>query len=53
MVVSSLIAGPVVEMCGENWHYVFLVPAGITLACTLGFLLFFREEEGEATSAEA
>lgn len=51
MVVSSLIAGPVVEWCGKDWHYVFLVPAGITLVCTLAFLAFFREEEGPATAA--
>lgn len=46
MVVSSLIAGPVVEMWGKNWHSIFLVPAAITLVCTLAFVAFFREEEG-------
>ena len=46
MVVSSLIAGPVVEWCQKDWHYVFLVPAGITLVCSLAFIVFFREEEG-------
>jgi MFS family permease len=43
MVVSSLIAGPVVEMCGGNWHYVFLVPAAITLVCTFVFVIGFRD----------
>jgi MFS family permease len=44
MVVSSLLAGPVVEWCDKNWHYVFLVPAAITLVCSLAFAVFFREE---------
>jgi MFS family permease len=43
MVVSSLIAGPIAEFFGHNWHYIFLVPAGITLVCTIVFILGFRD----------
>jgi MFS family permease len=43
MVVSSLIAGPIVEYFNYDWHYVFLVPAGITAVCTLVFILGFRD----------
>jgi len=43
MVVSSLIAGPVVQWLDKDWHQIFLVPACVTAFCTVVFVLFFRD----------
>jgi len=43
MVVSSLIAGPIADYFEFNWQKIFLVPVGITAACTIVFLIGFRE----------
>ena len=51
MVVSSLIAGPVADYFDFDWHKIFLVPVAITVACTLLFLIFFRETKAPVHSA--
>jgi MFS family permease len=55
MVVSSLIAGPVRDAFKDDWHYIFMVPAGITAFCTVVFFLAFRDppakEESPSLSA--
>src|SRR5262249_27255092 len=63
MLLSSLIAGPVVDIFSEkspvegqppvvNWHYVFLVPVGITVLGALTFLVGFREKTKEQLDKE-
>lgn len=50
MVVSSLIAGPVADYFQGNWHYIFMVPAGITAFCTVLFFLAFRDPPAKQES---
>jgi nucleoside transporter len=59
--ISSLVAGPVVDAFSElvggqtvtNWHYVFLVPAAVTLAGAFLFSLTFREKRREEVAPTA
>ena len=53
MVVSSLIAGPVADYFKGDWHYIFMVPAGLTAFCTVVFFLFFRDPPAKAESESA
>jgi hypothetical protein len=48
MLVSSLIAGPISDSFGRNWHNVFLVPAILTAICTVIFVIGFREDRQPA-----
>lgn len=47
MLVSSLIAGPVVDAFDGNWYLVFMVPAVITGLCTVAFIIGFKDPPRE------
>ena len=56
MYIGNIVAGKVVEsyeviengaISGHHWFEIWMVPAALSVACFLIFLVFFREREGE------
>jgi len=48
MLVGSLLAGPVANACGGDWHRIYIVPAILCGLCCLIFLAAFRYKSQKA-----
>lgn len=47
MLVGSLLAGPIWNACGGDWHNIYIVPAHLCALCCIAFLVGFKPQEAE------